>query len=338
VWAIVQGAYGAPDDVLALRDVPLPSIRDDEVLVHVRAASMHPDIWHTVYGVPYALRIMGGGLRGPKNPILGTDVAGVVEAVGDAATRFRVGDAVFGEIVSGNQWTNGGAYAEYAAARESRLAPKPATVTFEQAASVPTSALIALRAVRREGRVRSGQSVLVNGAGGGVGTMAVQIARASGAHVTAVDSSEKAEMLRTIGAEHVIDYAQEDFTRGGDRYDLILDLAGNHRWREVRRAVTPHGTYVLIGDQHVYGGSNHRWIGSLGRFLGLMVRSTFDRRLPGVRAFRTTDDDPMATVADLVEAGSIVPVVDRTYDLSQVVEAIHHMEAGTARGRIVITI
>ena len=336
--AIVQSAYGAPDDVLALREMPRPAIRDDEVLVRVRAASMHPDIWHTVYGVPYALRIMGGGLRGPKNPVLGTDVAGEVEAVGDSVTRFRVGDAVFGEIVSGNQWTNGGAYAEYAAARESRLAAKPTTVTFEQAASVPTSALIALRAVRVEGRVRSGQSVLVNGAGGGVGTLAVQIARAAGARVTAVDSSEKADMLRSIGAEHVIDYALEDFTSGGDRYDLIVDLAGNHRWRAVRRALTDHGTYVLVGDQHVYGGSNHRWIGSLGRFLGLMARSSYDRRLPGVRAFRKTDDDPMAVVADLVETGSIVPVVDSTYPLSQVVEAFHHMEAGTAQGRIVITI
>ena len=336
--AIVQSAYGAPDDVLALREVPLPTIRDDEVLVRVRAASMHPDIWHTVYGVPYALRIMGGGLRGPKNPVLGTDVAGEVEAVGAAVTRVHVGDAVFGEIVSGNQWTNGGAYAEYAAARESRLAPKPSGITFEQAASVPTSALIALRAVRGEGRVRSGQSVLVNGAGGGVGTMAVQIARAAGAHVTAVDSSDKADMLRSIGAERVIDYAQDDYTRTGDRYDLIVDLAGNHRWRQARRALTPRGTYVLVGDQHVYGGSDHRWIGSLGRFLGLMVRSSYDRRLPGVRAFRTSDDDPMAVVADLVETGSIVPVVDRTYPLSQVVEAIHDMEAGTAKGRIVITI
>jgi NADPH:quinone reductase-like Zn-dependent oxidoreductase len=145
-------------------------------------------------------------------------------------------------------------------------------------------------------------------------------------------------MLRSIGAEQVIDYAREDFTSGGDRYDLIVDLAGNHPWRAVRCALTTHGTYVLVGDQHVYGGSNHRWVGSLGRFLGLMVRSTFDRRLPGVRAFRTTDDDPMATVAGLVEGGAIVPVVDSTYDLSQVIEAIHHMEAGTAQGRIVITI
>jgi NADPH:quinone reductase-like Zn-dependent oxidoreductase len=333
----VQSGYGAPDEVLELRDVARPAIRDDEVLVRVRAASLHPDVWHTVYGVPYALRVMGAGLRRPTRPVPGTDVAGEVEAVGEAVTRFRVGDAVFGEIVSGNQWTNGGAYAEYAAARESRLAPKPAAITFEQAASVPTSALIALRAVRGEGRVRSGQRVLVNGAGGGVGTMAVQIARASGASVTAVDRSDKADVLRSIGAERVIDYIDEDFTRGGDRYDLILDLAGNHGWREVRRALTPRGTYVLIGDQHVYGGSG-RWFGSLGRFLGLMVRSSFDRRLPGARAFRKTDDDPMAVVADLVETGSIVPVVDRTYPMDQVVQAIHHMEAGTARGRIVITI
>ena len=334
----MQTGYGTPEKVLELRDVARPAIGDDEVLVCVRAASLHPDVWHTVYGVPYALRIMGAGLRRPKHLVPGTDVAGEVEAVGDGVTRFRVGDAVFGEIVSGNQWTNGGAYAEYAATRESRLAPKPASLTFEQAASIPTSALIALRAARVEGRVRQGQSVLVNGAGGDVGTMAVQIAKASGAQVTAVDRPEKADMLRSIGAERVIDYTREDFTRGGDRYDLILDLAGNHGWREVRGALTDRGTYVLIGDQHVYGGAGHRWIGSLGRVLGLMVRSSFDRRLPGVRAFRQPDDDPMTVVAGLVEAGSIVPVVDRTYPLGQVVEAIHHMEAGTAQGRIVITI
>jgi NADPH:quinone reductase-like Zn-dependent oxidoreductase len=168
--------------------------------------------------------------------------------------------------------------------------------------------------------------------------MAVQIARTAGASVTAVDSADKADMLRSIGAEQVIDYTQHDFTRSGERYDLIVDLAGNHPWRQARQALTPHGTYVLVGDQHVFGGSDHRWLGSLGRFLGLMVRSSYDRRLPGVLAFRATDGEPMTVVADLVETGSILPVVDRTFPLSQVVEAIRYMEAGTARGRIVVTV
>ena len=207
--AIIQTAYGPPDEVLELRDIDKPVIGDDEVLVRVRAASLHPDVWHTVRGVPYVLRIMGAGLREPKNRVPGTDVAGHVEVVGTNVTRFRPGVEVFGEIVKGNQWRNGGAYAEYAAAPEAALGLKPANITFVQAAAVPTSALIAHRALLGEGRIRPGQNVVINGAGGGVGTFAVQIAKAYGADVTAVDSAEKLDMLRSIGADRVIDYTRE---------------------------------------------------------------------------------------------------------------------------------
>jgi NADPH:quinone reductase-like Zn-dependent oxidoreductase len=335
--AIVQSAYGAPDDVLELREIDRPAIEDDEVLVRVRAASLHPDVWHTVHGVPYVLRIMGAGLRGPKNRVPGIDAAGHVESVGANVKRFRPGDEVFGEIVKGNQWRNGGAYAEYATAPESALALKPARITFEQAAAVPTSALIAHRALRGEGRLRSGQQILINGAGGGVGTFAVQIAKAYGAHVTAVDSTEKLDMLRSIGANRVIDYTQEDFTRSSERYDLILDIASNLSWPDCGRALTPEGTYVLIGHDH-FGASSNRWIGSMGRFLKLLVLSPFDRRIPGVRSFKDPEGDPLAIVSRFIEDGKITPVVDSTFPLSEVVEAIRHMEAGHAQGKIVITV
>lgn len=335
--AIVQSVYGPPDEVLALREIDRPSVGDGDVLVRVHAASLHPDVWHAVQGVPYVLRIMGSGLRKPKNPVPGIDVAGHVEAVGTKVTRFRPGDEVFGEIVAGNQWRNGGAYAEFAAAPEGTLAFKPAGLTFEQAAAVPTSALIAHRALRGEGRIQAGQKVLINGAGGGVGTFAVQIAKAYGTDVTAVDSAGKLDMLRSIGADRVIDYAREDFTRSGERYDLILDIASNRSWPDCRRALTPEGSYVLIGHDH-FGASNNRWIGTMGRFLKLLMLSPFDRRIPGVRSFKDPEADPLAIVIGMIDAGAITPVVDSTYPLSEVREAIHHMEAGQALGKIVITV
>ena len=225
--AIVQDTYGSPD-VLELRDIDRPVVEDDEVLVRVRAASVHPDVWHVLTGLPYVLRVMGAGLRKPKNPVPGTDLAGVIESVGKNVTRFGPGDEVFGETLKGMQWINGGAYAEYATAPEDALALKPANVTFEQAAAVPTSALIALPSLRAGGEIQAGQRVLVNGAGGGVGAIAVQLAKAFGADVTGVDCTSKLDMVRSIGADQVIDYTQEDFTRRGERYDLIFDIPGNH--------------------------------------------------------------------------------------------------------------
>jgi NADPH:quinone reductase-like Zn-dependent oxidoreductase len=333
--AIIQDRYGPPD-VLKLREIDRPTVKDDEVLVRVRAASLHPDVWHALRGVPYVLRVMGSGLRRPKNPVPGTDVAGLVESVGESVTRFHAGDEVFGQNVGAYLWGNGGTYADYAAVPESRLQVKPANLTFEQAASVLTSGPIAVQGIRDEGRVQPGQKVLINGAGGGVGTIAVQLAKAYGADVSAVDSAGKLDMLRSIGADKVVDYTQHDFTRSGERYDLVLDIAGTHRWSDLRRALTPEGTYVLIGHDQ-YGRSGHRWFGSLGRFFKLMLISPFVRHL---HPFRGAKDpgDRLVVLKELVEAGKITPVIDRTFPLSEVPEAIRYLESGNARGKVVITV
>lgn len=332
--AIVQDRYGPPD-VLQVREIDEPSVGDDQVLVRVRATSLHADVWHAMRGVPYVLRIMGSGLRKPKHLVPGTDLAGNVESVGRNVTRFQAGDEVFGPTLSANLWRNGSAYAEYAAVQEDRLQRKPANLTFEQAAAVLTSGPIAVQGIRDEGRVQPGQRVLINGAGGGVGTVAVQLAKAYGADVTAVDSTEKLDMLRSIGADKVADYTQEDFTRTGERYDLILDIAGTKPWSDVRRALTPEGTYVLIGHDQ-YGGSGHRWFGSLGRFFKLMVISPFVSHL---HPFRGTKDpgDRLVVLKELIEAGKITPVIDRTFPLSNVPAAIRYLEEGRAQGKVVIT-
>ena len=332
--AIVQDRYGPPD-VLQVREIDEPSVGDDQVLVRVRATSLHADVWHAMRGVPYVLRIMGSGLRKPKHLVPGTDLAGNVESVGRNVTRFQAGDEVFGPTLSANLWRNGSAYAEYAAVQEDRLQRKPANLTFEQAAAVLTSGPIAVQGIRDEGRVQPGQRVLINGAGGGVGTVAVQLAKAYGADVTAVDSTEKLDMLRSIGADNVADYTQEDFTRTGERYDLILDIAGTKPWSDVRRALTSEGTYVLIGHDQ-YGGSGHRWFGSLGRFFKLMVISPFVSHL---HPFRGTKDpgDRLVVLKELIEAGKITPVIDRTFPLSDVPAAIRYLEEGRAQGKVVIT-
>jgi NADPH:quinone reductase-like Zn-dependent oxidoreductase len=332
--AIAQDRYGPPD-ALELRELPEPEPREDEVLVRVRAASMHPDVWHAVTGFPRVLRLMGGGLRRPKNPVPGVDLAGVVEGVGLHATRFGRGDEVFGRTVT-NPWRNGGAFAEYVAARERLLERKPTTLTFEQAAAVPLSATIALRCLRDEGRIEKGQRVLVNGAGGGVGTFAVQLAKAFGASVTAVDRADKLDMLRSIGADEVVDFAREDFTRRGVHYDLILDVPGNRPFSECRRALTPDGTYVLVGHDQ-FGAQGRLWIGSLGRFAKLIALSPFVRQLPGLRGSKEAED-LLAVVAALIEAGRITPVVDRTFPLEDVRDAFRYLVEGRARGKIVIVI
>jgi NADPH:quinone reductase-like Zn-dependent oxidoreductase len=332
--AIVQDRYGSPDD-LELREIETPVAGDDEVLVRVRAASVHADVWHAVRGVPFVLRIMGSGLRRPKNPVPGTDLAGHVEAVGRNVTRFRPRDEVFGQSVGANLWGNGGTYAEYAAVPEARLEGKPANLTFEQAAAVPTSGPIAVQGLRDEGRIKSGQRVVINGAGGAVGTFAVQLAKAYGADVTAVDGTEKLDMLRSIGADDVVDYTQEDFTRSGERYDLILDIPGNHPWSDLRRALTPEGTYVLIGHDQ-YGRAGRRWIGSLGRFAKLLVLSPFTSQL---HPFRGAKDpgDRLTAMKELIEAGKITPVIDRTFPLSEAPEAIRYLGSGQALGKVVLT-
>jgi NADPH:quinone reductase-like Zn-dependent oxidoreductase len=330
--AIVQERYGSPDE-LELREVPEPAVGDDDVLVRIRATSVHADVWHAVRGVPYVMR---PGRRKPKEPIPGTDLAGVVESVGRTVTRFQPGDEVIGQPLGATLWRNGGTFAELAAVPEERLEPKPPGITFEEAAAVLTSGPIAVQAIRDEGRVRAGQRVLINGAGGAVGTIAVQLAKAYGAEVTAVDGAAKLDKLRSIGADHVIDHMREDFTRMGERYDVVVDIPGNHRWSELQRALAPEGTYVLIGHD-AYGSEGRRWIGSLGRFCKLALRAPFDGRL---HPFRGAKDpgDRLKVVLELVEAGKITPVIDSTYPLDRVVDAIRHLETGQPFGKIVITV
>jgi NADPH:quinone reductase-like Zn-dependent oxidoreductase len=333
--AIVQERYGSLD-VLELRDVDQPVIRDDQMLVRVRAASVHADVWHVMRGVPYVLRIMGAGLRAPKDWVPGTDLAGVVEAVGRNVTRFQPGDEVVGQSLVANLWRKGGAFAEYAAVSEARFERKPSRLTFEQAAAVPTSGSLAVQAVRDEGRVQAGQKVLINGAGGAVRPFAVQLARAYGGNVTGVDAPGKLDTIRSIGADQVVDYAQEDFTRSDKRYDVILDIVGNHPWRDLRRALNSRGTYVLIGHDQ-YGAAGHRWFGSLGHFAKLMVMAPFVNQLHPLRAVKDPGDR-LVVLTELIEAGKVTPVIDRTFPLSEVPEAIRYLESGQARGKIVVDV
>ncbi|MBW2377149.1 MAG: NAD(P)-dependent alcohol dehydrogenase [Deltaproteobacteria bacterium] len=333
--AVVQQGYGSLD-VLELREVEKPTPGDGEVLVRVHAASVHPDVWHVVSGRPHVLRLMGAGFFKPKNPIPGTDMAGVVEAVGQDVKQFQPGDEVFGETIGSMQWINGGAYAEYVAVAEVRLALKPANVTFEQAASVPTSGYIALLNFGESTQVSPGQEVLVNGAGGGVGALALQLAKAHGARVTAVDSTKKLGLLRDLGADEVIDYTREDFTKRGVRYDLIFDIPGNHPFSECRRALTPGGTYILIGHER-FGESGKRVLGLIPHFFKLMFLSLFVKQLPKPNFSMPSKKDTMTVLRELLEAGKITPVIDRTYSLGEASEAIHYLMHGEPPGRVVIT-
>lgn len=333
--AILQTRYGSVDD-LRLGDVPRPEPAADEVLVRVRAASVHPDVWHVVAGRPAALRIMGSGVLRPRQRVPGTDVAGVVESVGSAVTSFARGDEVFGETVRGVGWLNGGAFAEYATAPEDGLAIKPPGVSFEEAAAVPTAGLIALNNLPRR-RVPPGSRVLVNGAAGGVGAFAVQLAKAYGAEVTGVDHTSKLALVRLLGADRVVDHTAEDFTRGGETWDVIFDVPGNHPFRDVRRALDPHGTYILIGHDG-FGAIGHRWLGSIPRLLGLAVRSAVTPQLRG-GSFRAPDKRRlMGTLAQLMEAGQLRVVLDRTFPLEQTPEALRHLMHGRPVGRVVVQV
>jgi NADPH:quinone reductase-like Zn-dependent oxidoreductase len=309
---------------------------DDEVLVRVRAASVHPDVWHVVTGRPYILRMMGAAVLGPKHPVPGTDVAGLVESFGKSVTRFRAGDEVFGETFSKLQWRNGGAFAEYVAVPQETLALKPNGITFEQAAAVPTSGFIALSNLQSGERIQPGQSVLINGAAGGVGSIAVQLSKAFGAHVTGVDSTEKIELVRALGADHVIDYTKGDFTEGDERYDLILDVASNLSLRACKRVLKPKGIYILIGHDH-FGNASGPLFGSLPRFLGLIALSPFISQLPTVSFSMPRKGAVMAVLRELLEAGKLTPIIDRTYPLEDVPEAMRYLQGGRARGRIIIT-
>jgi NADPH:quinone reductase-like Zn-dependent oxidoreductase len=317
--AIVQDRYGSAD-VLEARDIEKPQIRDTEVLVRVHAASIHVGDWILMSGTPYVMR-MATGLRKPKNQVPGTDIAGTVEAVGKAVTQLRPGDEVFG-------WCTG-AFAEYASASEDHVVLKPANLTFEQAAAVGVSATTALQLLRDDGKIQPGQEVLVNGASGGVGTFAVQIAKAFGAKVTGVTSTKNLDMVRSIGADHVIDYTKEDFRKGGPRYDLILDNVGDRSMSETRRALTPDGTLISNGGGHAGG--------KLSRVIRLTVVSMFVRQQggPSVKSQNRAD---LVALKELVEAGKVTPVIDAAYPLRETPRAIGHVAAGHARGTVVLAI
>jgi NADPH:quinone reductase-like Zn-dependent oxidoreductase len=317
--AIVQDTYGTAE-VLQLRNIEKPEIRPDEVLVRVRAASIHVGDWIVMTGSPLVMRL-ATGLRRPRNSVPGTDVAGTVEAVGREVTALRPGDEVFG-------WC-GGAFAEYASATEDHFVKKPASLTFEQAAAIGVSASTALQLLRDDGKVQRGQKVLVNGASGGVGTFAVQIAKAFGAEVTGVTSTKNVEMVRAIGADHVIDYTREDFTTGAERYDVILDNVGNRSMARTRRALAPSGILISNGGGHAGG--------KLSRTLRTMLVSLVVRRQAGPTV-KTQNNGDLVALRDLVEAGKVMPVIDRTYPLTETPRAIDHVAAGHARGTVVIAV
>lgn len=321
--AIVQEKYGSPDD-LELKEIDKPVVGDDDVLVRVHAAGLDQGVWHLVTGLPYLLRIMGFGLRRPKTRVPGLDVAGRVEAVGRNVNRFRPGDEVFG--------TCAGSYAEYACARQDKFAPKPANVTFEQAAAVPSSAFAALQGLRRSAHVQAGQKVLVIGAGGGVGTFAVQLAKEFGANVTGVCSTKKTELVRSIGADDVIDYTREDFADRPHRYDLILDAAGGRSLSHLRRALEPRGTLVIVGSE-----TGGRWMRGVDRALRAAMLSPFvNHTLRMLVSTERTED--LQLLGELIEAGKLTPIIDRTFSLGEVPEAIQYLVAGHARGKVVITL
>jgi NADPH:quinone reductase-like Zn-dependent oxidoreductase len=333
--AVVQARYGNPDTVLQLCDIPIPTIGDNDVLVRVRAASVHPDIWHVVTGRPYVLRLMGSGLTRPKQPVPGIDLAGTVEAVGRDVARYRPGDAVFGESHAGIQWVNGGAFAEYAAVPQETLAHKPGNVTFEQAAAVAASGYIAVSNFKEAAPIQPGQRVLVNGAGGGVGSIALQLAKAGGAHVTGVDRAEKLGLLHSLGADEAIDYRQADFTTLGERYDVIFDVASNLSIADGKRALAPGGTHIFIGHDH-YGNAAGPVLGSVPRALAHLVRGAFARR-SRPRLSMPSKQDVMATLANLLQTGKLTPVIDSAFTLDRVHEAMRLLQTGRASGRIVLT-
>jgi NADPH:quinone reductase-like Zn-dependent oxidoreductase len=321
--AIVQDRYG-PVDVLELRDIDNPAVGDNDVLVRVKAAGCGPDVWHMMTGQPYLARLMLG-IRRPKVGVRGRDVAGTVEAVGEAVTDLEPGDDVMGVA--------DGSFAELAVAPAKKVVPKPAALSFEEAAAVPISGLTALQAIRDEGRVQAGQKVLVIGAAGGVGTFAVQIAKAFGAIVTGACSTSKKELVRSIGADDVIDYTREEFADGTRRWDLIVDTAGRRSLSHLRRALTPKGTLVIVG-----GDGGGPWTG--GFFRGILrgpLLSVFVRqRLRGLTSKEKKED--LQTLKELIEAGKVAPVVDRTYPLTEASDAVRYLQEGHPRGKVVVAV
>lgn len=321
--AIVQRDYGPPLEVLRLEDVDEPRPGDHEVVVRVRAAGVNALDWHLVTGEPTILRLAGNGFRRPKRSGVGRDVAGVVEAVGKGVTRFEPGAEVFG-------WC-GGAFAELVCTREDSLVDKPGDVSFEQAAAVPVAAITALQGLRDRGELQRGQQVLITGASGGVGTFAVQLAKHLGAEVTAVCSTRNLELVRSIGADHVVDYTREDFTRSGERYDVILDIAGRPPLLGCRRSLKPGGRLVMAG------GEGSRWLGPLGRNArGLALGLFGNRKILAFLAKETREDT--LVLAELLATGDLSPVIERTYDLPSAAEAVHHLWIGHTQGKVMVVV
>jgi NADPH:quinone reductase-like Zn-dependent oxidoreductase len=321
--AVVRDTYGPPE-VVRVAEVEVPGIAPHEVLVRVRAAGLDRGVWHLMAGLPYPIRLAGFGVRRPNQPILGRELAGVVEAVGARVSGFQPGDEVYG--------IGEGSFAEYAPARPAKVVRKPANLSFEEAAAVPVSGLTALQAVRDKGRVEAGQHVLVVGASGGVGTFAVQLAKAFGAAVTGVCSTPKVDLVRSLGADHVIDYTQRDITDDDTRYDVVLDIGGNRPLARLRRVLTPDGTLVIVGGE---GGG--KWTGGLQRQAGAMALSPFVRQRLGTFVSGENGAD-LDTLRELVEAGRITPVIDRVCSLSEVADAIRDLEAGRIRGKAVVAV
>jgi NADPH:quinone reductase-like Zn-dependent oxidoreductase len=321
--AIVQDQYGEAQDVLRLEQVARPEIADDEVLVRVHAAGVDRGVWHIMAGLPYPIRLMGYGFRVPKDRARGREVAGIVEAVGKDVTTLAPGEEVYG--------IGEGSFAEFCRARADKLAPKPTNLTFEQAAAAPISALTALQAVRDGGQVRSGQSVLIIGASGGVGTFAVQIAKAFGATVTGVCGTAKVDLVRALGADHVIDYTREDITSGG-RHDVIIDTGGHRSLTHLRRALSPNGTLVIVGSE-----TGGRWLGGFDRSMRAPLLSLFvGQKLRALANSENAAD--LVALTKLIEAGKVTPAIDRTYPLAETPAAIRHLVDGHARGKVVVTI
>ena len=319
--AIFHEQYGPPD-VVEVREVDTPAIEDNQVLVRVHASSVNPAEWYEITG-PWFARLFGGGIRKPKSTRVGADLAGRVEAVGVEVTEFQPGDEVFG--------TSGASWAEYAPAREVRLVPKPANVSFEEAAAVPIAALTALQALRDHGQVQPGQKVLINGASGGVGTFAVQIAKAFGADVTAVCSPRNVEQARELGADRVVDYTQEDFTKLDGRYDLLIDIAGSKSFGKLRRVLTPEATVVIVGAKFPASG-----LGPLGHVIRMRLGGLVKSQRVKFFIAKITKDD-LAVMQELLDSGKVKTVIDRTYELTQVDDALRYLGEGHARGKIVLT-
>lgn len=322
--ALVFRQYGGPE-ILRIEEVEKPSPRPDELLIRVHAASLNPLDWHRMRGLPYPVRLLATGIGRPRFTRLGVDFAGTVEAAGAQVRRFRVGDELFG--------TADGAVAEYVTSTEVGLALKPANLTFEQAAAAPVAGLTALQGLRDKGQLKAGQKVLINGASGGVGTFAVQIAKSTGAEVTGVCSTRNQELVRRIGADHVVDYTREDVTRGNERFDLVLDMVGSYPLLAYRRVLEPHGTLVVVGSP-----SNDRWIGAMSG----LIKATLIHPLVGQHydvlladANRTQD---LETLAELMRSGKVTPVIDRTYTLVDAAEAMRYLEQGHARGKVIIRV